>query len=137
MNDNVDFLMLKAEVAALRNAFLGFVKAMSDSESDLESDSESDSESYVWLNRFLLWKFERENLAECRTHMRTSQSIEKISRRRHLLQILCDIAFLEGELEYCGEVRKLSELDREIAADVFLNSDGTEDSLIREAERFL
>src|SRR5574343_998518 len=97
---DTDRIMLKAQVEAFRNYFTSLLPTI------FQNDKEKNSK--VWLAKYCLWKFERDNLASF-DFADTLQTPEKdrISRRRHQLQVLMDVAYIQGQLEEYGILRKV------------------------------
>ena len=120
---NEDFIILKAQFHALRNYFTSLLPTI------FRHDKEMDSK--VWLAKYLLWKFERDNLAPYDlegSHKSPDQG--KIGRRRFQLQVLMDVAYIQGQLEGYGIPRLVGSYDAVQAQRVFENSDGTEETML-------
>lgn len=120
---NEDFIILKAQFHALRNYFTSLLPTI------FQHDKEKDSK--VWLAKYLLWKFERDNLAPYDlegSHKSPDQG--KIGRRRFQLQVLMDVAYIQGQLEGYGIPRLVGSYDAVQAQRVFENSDGSEETML-------
>ena len=120
---NIDFLMLKAQFNALRNFYMGH----------LGSNPDKD---IAWRDKYLLWEFERDLLSSCDNTQLSSPENEILERRRFQLQVLMDVAYLQGHLEQFGVARLIQPGSREIADAVFRNSDGSEETMIPLIDRY-
>ena len=76
----------------------------------------------VWLDKFIHWKYERV--------MFPFSKNQDQERRCFHLQVLMDIAYIQGKLEQHDVIRFISPESYKIAQSVFLNSDGTEETMI-------
>lgn len=120
---DTDFIMLQARFDALRTYFLSLLPTI------FEHDSEKDSK--VWLAKYLLWQNEREFLSPfsfADTHGSLDQ--DRINRRLFQLQVLMDVAYIQGRLEEYGILRKVDSYAAAQALKVFDNSDKTEETMI-------
>ena len=118
-----DIIMLKAQLSALRNYFTSLLPTI------FQHDKEKDSK--VWLSKFLLWKFERDNLASYEAEgSHKSPDQDKIGRRRFQLQVLMDVAYIQGGLEEYDIPRIVSSDAAAQAQRVFENSDESEEAMI-------
>ena len=118
-----DFIILKAQVEAMRNYFTSLLPTI------FQHDEEKDSK--VWLAKYLLWKAERELLAPYDlTASHKSLDRDKIGRRRFQLQVLMDVAYTQGRLEGYDIPRKVSSDAAAQAQQVFENSDGSEETML-------
>jgi len=118
-----DFIILKAQFEAMRNYFTSLLQTI------FQHDKEMDSK--VWLAKYLLWKFERDNLAPYDlTASHKSLDQDKIGRRRFQLQVLMDVAYIQGQLEGYDIPRKVSSDAAAQAQRVFANSDGSEEAML-------
>ena len=118
-----DFIILKAQVEAMRNYFTSLLPTI------FQHDQEKDSK--VWLAKYLLWKAERELLAPYDlTASHKSLDRDKIGRRRFQLQVLMDVAYTQGQLEGYGIPRKVGSDAAAQAQQVFENSDGSEETML-------
>lgn len=118
-----DFIILKAQVEAMRNCFTSLLPTI------FQHDEEKDSK--VWLAKYLLWKAERELLAPydlAASHKSLDQG--KIGRRRFQLQVLMDVAYTQGQIEGYGIPRKVGSDAAAQAQQVFENSDGSEETML-------
>ncbi len=94
-----------------------------------QHDKEMDSK--VWLAKYLLWKFERDNLAAYDSEgSHKSPDQDKIGRRRFQLQVLMDVAYTQGQLEGYDIPRIVGSDAADQAQRVFENSDGSEETMI-------
>lgn len=117
---NIEFEMLNAKVNAFRNLFLGML-------STLIKDPDR-----VWCNKFLLWNYERDLLAPFDFDDKLpSLEKEKVSHRRFQLQILMNVAYIQGKLELFDITYRIPPQDRELASKVFSRSDGSEEGMTR------
>lgn len=118
-----DFIILKAQFEAMRNYFTSLLPTI------FQHDKEKDSK--VWLAKYLLWKFERDNLAPYDSEVsHKSLDQDKIGRRRFQLQVLMDVAYTQGQLEGYGIPRKVGSDAAAQAQRVFESSDGSEETMI-------
>lgn len=115
--------MLKAQFEALRNYFTSLLPTV------FQHDKEKDCK--VWLAKYCLWKFERDNLAPF-DFADTLPTLEKdrISRRRHQLQVLMDVAYIQGRLEEHGIIRKVDSYAAAQAQQVYDQSDHSEETML-------
>ena len=95
---NEDFIIFKAQFDAMRTMFLANV--IPDMAKGSEGNPDTDK---VWLYKFLLWEFERENLSAASWHCpgtsHTTPETALIDERRFHLQTLATIAYIKGRLE--------------------------------------
>lgn len=120
---NADFLLLKTQVEALRNCFMSLLPTI------FEHDKEK--EDKVWLAKYLLWKNERDLLSSFElTDCIPSLEKEKISHRRFQLQVLMDVAYIQGQLEGYDIPRIIDSYAAAQALKVFEQSDGTEETML-------
>lgn len=120
---NTDFIILKAQVEAMRNYFTSLLPTI------FQHDEEKDSK--VWLAKYLLWNAERDILAPydlAASHKSLDQG--KIGRRRFQLQVLMDVAYTQGHLEGYDIPRKVGSDAAAQAQQVFENSDGSEETML-------
>ena len=118
-----DFIILKAQVEAMRNYFTSLLPTI------FQHDEEKDSK--VWLAKYLLWKAERELLAPYDlTASHKSLDRDNIGRRRFQLQVLMDVAYTQGQLEEYDIPRKVGSDAAAQAQQVFENSDGSEETML-------
>ena len=118
-----ELIIIKAQFNALRNYFTSLLPTI------FQNDREKDSK--VWLAKYLLWKFELENLAQYDSEdSHKSPDQDKIGRRRFQLQVLMDVAYIQGRLEGYDIPRKVSSDAAAQAQRVFENSDGSEESML-------
>ncbi|TGX83008.1 hypothetical protein E5358_04940 [Palleniella muris] len=120
---NTDTIILKAQFNALRNYFTSLLPAI------FKNDPQTDSK--VWLAKYLIWKFERDSLAPYDfSDTLPSPEKEKISHRRFQLQVLQDVAYIQGQLEEYGIPRMIDSYAAAQAQQVFLHSDGSEETML-------
>lgn len=126
MND-CDYILLKAQNDALRTYFLSLLKHIMGGDSDK-----------VWLAKYLLWRFERENLSpsDCMPQL-DAPAKDRIDRRRFQLQVLMDVAYIQGGLEGYDIARRISPDDRALAERVYSRSDGSEARMVDRINEFL
>ena len=118
-----ELIIIKAQFNALRNYFTSLLPTI------FQNDREKDSK--VWLAKYLLWKFELENLAQYDSEdSHKSPDQDKIGRRRFQLQVLMDVAYTQGRLEGYDIPRKVSSDAAAQAQRVFENSDESEESML-------
>lgn len=118
-----ELIIIKAQFNALRNYFTSLLPTI------FQHEKEKDSK--VWLAKYLLWKFELENLAQYDSEdSHKSPDQDKIGRRRFQLQVLMDVAYIQGQLEGYGILRLVGSYDAAQAQRVFENSDGSEESML-------
>jgi len=118
-----DFIILKAQVEAMRNYFASLLPTI------FQHDEEKDSK--LWLAKYLLWKAERDILAPydlAASHK--SPDRDKIGHRRFQLQVLMDVAYIQGQLEGYGIPRIIGSVAAAQAQQVFENSDGSEETML-------
>lgn len=117
---NADFILLYEQFQSLRNHYMRQL-------GDLKKKD-------VWYEKYLLWKFERDRLLgyvlSANSTQLPSPEIEKLEHRRFQLQVLMDVAYIQGDLEQRGVLRMTSPQDYEIAQNVFQKSDGSEETMI-------
>ncbi len=120
---DTELIMLKAQVEALRNYFTSLLPTI------FQNDREKDSK--VWLAKFLLWNFERQNLSpyDFSDTLPTPEK-DRISHRRHQLQVLMDVAYIQGQLEEYGILRKVDSYAAAQAQQVYDQSDHSEETML-------
>lgn len=117
---NTDLILLKAQVEAMRNYFVSLLPVI------FKKD-----EGKVWLAKYLMWKFERELLSPyAYTRGHNSLDQDKIDHRRFQLQVLMDIAYIQGGLEAYGILRKVDSVAAAQALDIYTHSDGSEETML-------
>jgi len=120
---DTDLILLKAQFDALRNVFAATLPS-------LFSRDKAPTDK-AWYAKFCLWRFERENLAPYSSLSRpASPETEQIDRRRFQLQVLMDVAYIQGHLEEYGIAHRIAHHAADCARTVFGQSDGTEASMI-------
>lgn len=124
---DIKFEMLKAQHEALRTYFLSQLSYF------YRTDPlEKKGGSRTWLAKYLLWCFERENLAPLDyTHSLSSPEKAPIDHRRFQLQVLMDVAYIQGGLEVYDIVRRVSRDAGALADTVYSRSDGSEADMCR------
>lgn len=124
-----DFIIMKAQFGALRNYFTSLLPVV------FEHDKEKADK--VWLAKYLLWSFERENLAPYSSLAnQASLETERINHRRFQLQVLMDVAYIQGHLEEYGIPRKIDSDSARLANMIFEQSDGSEETMIPLIDKF-
>lgn len=120
---DTELIMLKAQVEALRNYFTSLLPTI------FQNDREKNSK--VWLAKFLLWNFERQNLSpyDFSDTLPTPEK-DRISHRRHQLQVLMDVAYIQGQLEEYGILRKVDSYAAAQAQQVYDQSDHSEETML-------
>ena len=87
---NSDPILLYAQIQALRKSMI-----------DLFESYEDNSAS--WVHKYYLWKDERDALAPyAYSEKLSAHQKAQISRRRFQLQVLMDVAYIQGNLEAIG-----------------------------------
>ena len=119
---DIEFEMLKAQHEALRNYFVSLLPYIYRTHPDEKRDG-----SKTWLAKYFLWRFERENLAPL-DYTQSLSSLEKapISHRRFQLQVLMDVAYIQGGLEGYDILRRISRDALVLADTVYSQSNGSE-----------
>ena len=124
---NIELEMLKAQHEALRTYFMSLLPTIFSQDEQQKLDG-----SKTWLAKYFLWRFERENLSSLSSKIsQSSPGLAKIEHRRFQLQVLMDVAYIQGELEGYDLIRKISRADAELANHVFSDSDGSEAGMIQ------
>lgn len=120
---DTELIMLKAQVEAFRNYFTSLLPTI------FQNDREKDSK--VWLAKYLLWHFERQNLSpyDFADTLPTPEK-DRISHRRHQLQVLMDVAYIKGRLEEYGITRKVDSYAASQAEQVYAQSDHSEETML-------
>lgn len=118
---DIDMIFLKARFEALRDCFTGLLPGI------FHGDKQE-----VWRTKFNLWSFERELLAPFEFEDNIEPHVkEKIGRRRFQLQVLMDVAYIQGHLEECGKPRIIDSYAAALALQVFQQSgDGSEERML-------
>lgn len=124
---NIEFEMLKAQHEALRDYFLSLLSYIYRTHPAEKKDG-----SMTWLAKYFLWRFERENLAPLDFQSDLdAHAKEKISHRRFQLQVLMDVAYIQGHLEELDIVRPVFRDAQALADTVYSHSDGSEADMCR------
>ena len=111
--------MLNAKIDALRNAYAIFLRA-----------TFKDDQKF-WYSQYLLWKFERDSLKSYSILSKLlPEEKGKVANRRFQLQVLLDVAYIQGQLEELGIIRKVSSYAAAQAERVYSLSDHSEGSMI-------
>lgn len=120
---DTELIMLKAQVEAFRNYFTSLLPTI------FQNDKEKNSK--VWLAKYCLWKFERDNLApfDFSDTLPTPEK-DRISHRRHQLQVLMDVAYIQGQLEEYGILRRVDSYAAAQAEHVYAQSDHSEETML-------
>lgn len=118
-----DYIILNAQLGALRSYFKSLLPII------FQHDPDTDGK--VWLAKYLLWQFERELLAPYDLEASSdSPDSKKIGHRRFQLQVLMDVAYIQGRLEEYGIARMIGSYAAAQAQHVFHNSDGSEETML-------
>lgn len=116
---NSDLLILQAQFKALRNLFQGILPS-------IYKDSDQ-----VWLNKYLLWQFERDFLlSDCRKKL-SSPEKKTLEHRCFQLSVLMDVAYIRGSLEEFGLNRYISSPSLELAQKVIQGAEDYEEEMCR------
>lgn len=120
---DTDLIMLKAQFEALRNLFTTSLPTL--------FHHDKAKEGKVWFAKYCLWKFERDNLTsfEFADTLPTPEK-DRISHRRHQLQVLMDVAYIQGRLEEHGIIRKVDSYAASQAEQVYAQSDHSEETML-------
>lgn len=123
---NIEIELLKAQNKAMRSYFVSLLSVIFQNDNQQKADG-----SKVWLAKYWMWRYERENLSPLSyTLPPASQDLKLIDRRYFQLQVLMDVAYIQGGLEAYGIPRKISPYAADLANRVFLHSDGGENGMI-------
>ena len=123
---DIDLELLKAQHEALRTYFFSLLPTIFGKGRQKKID-----DSMTWLAKYFIWCFERENLSPLSyTLPPASPDLERIDRRRFQLQVLMDVAYIQGGLEGYDILRRISPHDFALAEHIFHNSDGSEAGMI-------
>ena len=124
---NIEHEMLKAQHEALRSYFFSLLPYIYRTHPDEKKDG-----SKTWLAKYLLWRFERENLSPLDyTDSLSALEKEKIDHRRFQLQVLMDVAYIRGGLEEYDILRRVARDAQALADTVYSRSDGSEADMCR------
>lgn len=117
---NTELILLKAQTEALRNYFTSLLPVI------FHGDDQ-----FVWLAKYLIWDFERQNLApyDFSNKLPTPEK-DKISRRRFQLQVLMDVAYIQGQLQEHGITRIIGSVAAAQAEQVYSHSDHSEETML-------
>lgn len=122
---NIDLELVKAQVDALRIAYLGLLFSLYPNDPDRR-----------WLARYYFWQMERENLATLRGRVQNSSpETDKIDRRRFQLQVLMDVAYIQGGLEGFDILRRIDPDSFDLAMRIYSQTDGSEDQMVQKIEK--
>ena len=117
---NADFILLDAKFNAFRNLFVGLLPRIDKGDTDT-----------VWFHKYRLWEFERDLLFACYDTPLSSPVMKKVDRRRFQLQVLMDVAYIQGHLEQFDIIRLIQPYAVTLANDIFEKSaDGTEETML-------
>lgn len=123
---NTEIILLNAQVQAMRSYFTSLLPVLL-----------KGKKSKVWLAKYLMWQFEREFLAPFSyTDKLGSPEREKIDHRRFQLQVLMDVAYIQGHLEEYDTARVISSDDADRALDIYSNSQGCEETMLPLIDKF-
>lgn len=121
MKENIELTILQAQFNALRNLFLGcMVQFWTPQER--------------WRYKFILWKSERDILGEVCKHKPGTPEGDMIDRRRFQLQVMMDVAYIQGHLGECDIIRYIDPESLKIANDV---ADDYEELMLPKIEKYL
>lgn len=114
-------ILLKAQFQALRDSFIGLLPDI------FHGDKQE-----VWRAKFNLWSFERELLAPFENKGNLSPLEREIfCHRRFQLQVLMDVAYIQGRLEEYDIPRIIDSYAAAQALQVFQQSvDGSEERML-------
>lgn len=116
---DIDMILLKAQSDALKTYFLSLLNRIMGNDPDR-----------TWLAKYLLWSLERENLSPFDyISSLDAPAKERISHRRFQLQVLMDVAYIQGHLEAFDISRLISRDAADFADIVYTRSDGAEESM--------
>ena len=91
----------------------------------------------LWYTRYLRYDYERGYLYQLsETTDPRSPEGERIEHRRFQLQILMNIAYLQGHLEDYNIIRKVSRRDQMAASKILESYDGYDESLLQAIDDF-
>ena len=120
---NLEVILLKAQLEALRNYYVSSLVTL------FSHDEEKNDK--VWLAKFFLWRFERDNLSSLDSlPALASPEKEVINHRCFQLEVLMDVAYIQGDLGGYDVTRVIFSHHIARANDVFEKSDGSEESMI-------
>lgn len=123
---NTEIILLKAQVQAMRNYFTSLLPVLL-----------KGNKSKVWFAKYTMWQFERDLLAPFSyADKPKSLEIEKIDRRRFQLQVLMDVAYIQGHLEEHGIARIISSDAAARALDIYNSSLGCEETMLPLIDKF-
>lgn len=122
---SIELLMMKAQINAFRNLFLGMLGG-------ILKDSDE-----VWLRKYQLWEFEREHLLSFQQSGLSSPDQKVLEHRRLQLEFLMNIAYIAGNLENYELVRYISPESADLAKRVYQESDKTEQSMLSLIDKLL
>lgn len=129
METNLEIIMLKARLEALHSQFTSMLPVV--------YDHCEDAKDRTWLAKYCLYRNEREILDaySCRRGI-SSLAKEKISHRRFQLQVLMDVAYIQGGLEGYDIFRVIQPDSYRIATSVYERSDGSEETMLPLIDEF-
>lgn len=117
---NTEIILLNAQVQAMRSYFTSLLPLI-----------HKGNKSMIWLAKYLMWQFERDVLAPFSyTDKLESLEKEKIDRRRFQLQVLMDVAYIQGHLEEHGIARIISSDAAAQALEIYNSSRGCEETML-------
>ena len=123
VNVKQDYIILNAKLGAFTTYFKSLLPII------FQNDPDTDGK--VWLAKYLLWQSERELLAPYDSEASSgSPDSDTIGRRRFQLQVLMDVAYIQGRLEEYGIARIVDSYAAAHAQHVFHDSDGSEETML-------
>lgn len=123
---DIELFLLKAKFEAFRNCFIGINNACNPDK--------------IWLNKYLLWIFELENLQKESFDSRTglsSPAKEVVQSMIQELNYLLDVAAVYGTLEKYGIHIEIPEDRRKAAIDLAENTDLSEEMLLQKIKKIV
>lgn len=120
---NTELILLKAQLEAQRTYFLSLLSTI--------FANDEHPKNKVWVAKYAMWGLERGNLypSSYKTRL-SSPETEPIDRRRFQLQVLMDVAYIQGRLEEYGVSRNISPDAYALAEKVYKDSDGSEETML-------
>ena len=116
-------ILLEAKFEALRTYFTSLLPV-------IFKDDPHKSDK-IWLAKYLMWEMERANLLPFDyTDKLSPRQKDRISHRRFQLQVLMDVAYIQGSLEEYGILRRVDSYAAAQAHQVFSESDKSEEGML-------
>lgn len=121
-------IILKAQLASIRRTADVLLRSLW---ADVENKPQ-----LLWYARYLNYKFERDSLSPCCFGLTEPVAQpELLEHRRYHLQVLMDVAYIQGSLGELGIVRRISPPAAALAEKVFRHYDGFDESLFQALEK--